>query len=141
LPQIPSDVQYQEILPWLGFMLAGAAGLMWYSYWVDARGYGAAALKQEQPLEPNQINEEERERLRGWISLMTLSNTLAVVGALLAALSQEGRLLSTIWKVSPLLYRIWLFGVQCNLGQCSCRSPKFGIQKTSQNLIQKLRFS
>ncbi len=51
LPQIPQDVQYQEILPWLGFMLAGAAGMMWYSYWVDARGYGATALKQEQPLE------------------------------------------------------------------------------------------
>jgi hypothetical protein len=42
-------------------MLAGAAGLMWYSYWVDARGYGAAALKQEQPLEPNEINKEERD--------------------------------------------------------------------------------
>lgn len=87
LPQIPANVQYQEILPWLGFMLAGAAGLMWYSYWVEARGYGAAALKQEQPLDPNQINKEERDRLRGWTTLMTLSNTLAVVGALLAALS------------------------------------------------------
>ena len=51
VPQIPQDVKYQEVLPWLGFMLAGAAGMMWYSYWVDARGYGATALKQEQPLE------------------------------------------------------------------------------------------
>lgn len=42
VPQIPQNVRYQEILPWLGFMLAGAAGLMWYSYWVEARGYGAA---------------------------------------------------------------------------------------------------
>ncbi len=87
VPQIPADVQYQEILPWLGFMLAGAAGLMWYSYWVEARGYGAAGLNQEQPLQANEISNEEKKRLRGWVTLMTLSNTLAVVGALLAALA------------------------------------------------------
>lgn len=87
VPQVPQDVQYQEVLPWLGFMLAGAAGMMWYSYWVDARGYGATALKQEQPLEVKQLNADQQQRLQGWISLMTLSNTLAVVGALLAALA------------------------------------------------------
>jgi len=87
VPQVPQDVQYQEILPWLGFMLAGAAGMMWYSYWVDARGYGATALKQEQPLEVRQLDSEQQQRLQGWVKLMTLSNTLAVVGALLAALA------------------------------------------------------
>lgn len=87
VPQVPQDVQYQEVLPWLGFMLAGAAGMMWYSYWVDARGYGATALKQEQPLDVKQLNADQQQRLQGWISLMTLSNTLAVVGALLAALA------------------------------------------------------
>lgn len=87
VPQIPQNVQYQEILPWLGFMLAGAAGLMWYSYWVEARGYGAASLKQEQPLDFNQISHEQIKRLQGWVTLMSLSNTLAVVGALLAALA------------------------------------------------------
>ncbi|GAB4232314.1 MAG: Nramp family divalent metal transporter [Elainellaceae cyanobacterium] len=87
VPQIPADVQYQEVLPWLGFMLAGAAGLMWYSYWVDARGYGASALKQEQPIDFSQRGQEDRHRLKGWIAQMLLSNTLAVIGALLAALA------------------------------------------------------
>lgn len=87
VPQIPQNVQYQEILPWLGFMLAGAAGLMWYSYWVEARGYGAASIKGTEAINPKQLNQEQRKNLRGWLSLMTLSNTLAVVGALLAALS------------------------------------------------------
>ena len=87
VPQIPQNVQYQEILPWLGFMLAGAAGLMWYSYWVEARGYGAASIKQEQPLDFNQIGREQIKSLQGWVTLMSLSNTLAVVGALLAALA------------------------------------------------------
>ena len=87
VPQIPSDVQYAEVLPWLGFMLAGAAGLMWYSYWVNARGYGATALKQEEPIDFSHIGQEDRRHLKGWIQQMLLSNTLAVVGALLAALS------------------------------------------------------
>lgn len=87
VPQIPQNVQYQEVLPWLGFMLAGAAGMMWYSYWVDARGYGATALKQEDPIEVKQLNNDQQQRLQGWVNLMTLSNTLAVVGALLAALA------------------------------------------------------
>ncbi len=87
LPQIPQDVQYQEILPWLGFMLAGAAGLMWYSYWVEARGYGAASVKGKESIDPKQLNRDEKKKLRGWLKLMTISNTLAVVGALLAALS------------------------------------------------------
>ncbi|MGB3203372.1 MAG: Nramp family divalent metal transporter [Crinalium sp.] len=87
VPQIPQNIQYQEVLPWLGFMLAGAAGMMWYSYWVDARGYGATALKQEQPIDVKQLNSEQQQRLQGWVKLMTISNTLAVVGALLAALA------------------------------------------------------
>ena len=87
IPEIPQNVQYQEILPWLGFMLAGAAGLMWYSYWIEARGYGAASIKGTKAIDPKQLNQEQRKNLRGWLSLMTLSNTLAVVGALLAALS------------------------------------------------------
>lgn len=87
VPQIPKNVQYQEILPWLGFMLAGAAGLMWYSYWVEARGYGAASVEGKERIDPKQLNREEKDKLRGWLNLMIISNTLAVVGALLAALS------------------------------------------------------
>ncbi|MBF0301316.1 MAG: Nramp family divalent metal transporter, partial [Oligoflexia bacterium] len=40
IPSIPQDFDINFIIPWLGFMLAGAAGLMWYSYWVIAKGYG-----------------------------------------------------------------------------------------------------
>ncbi|MBW4518046.1 MAG: Nramp family divalent metal transporter [Timaviella obliquedivisa GSE-PSE-MK23-08B] len=87
IPQIPPNAQYQEVLPWLGFMLAGAAGMMWYSYWVEARGYGATALQQEEPLDVKQLDSEQQQRLQGWVKLMTFSNTLAVIGALLAALA------------------------------------------------------
>lgn len=64
VPQIPQNIQYQEILPWLGFMLAGAAGLMWYSYWVEARGYGAASVKGRESIDPKQLNREEKKAAR-----------------------------------------------------------------------------
>ncbi|MBZ0230718.1 MAG: Nramp family divalent metal transporter [Deltaproteobacteria bacterium] len=78
VPQIPRDVQIGQVLPWLGFMLAGAAGLLWFSYWLDARGYGAASDRAQPEV-------ERVGRLRGWLSLMTITNTLAVAGALAMA--------------------------------------------------------
>lgn len=35
-PVVPKDLKFDELLSWLGFMLAGAAGLMWFSYWTKA---------------------------------------------------------------------------------------------------------
>jgi Mn2+/Fe2+ NRAMP family transporter len=42
VPSIPQDFDLYFVLPWLGFILAGAAGIMWFSYWVSAREYGGA---------------------------------------------------------------------------------------------------
>lgn len=129
VPAVPADVDYGEILPWLGFLLSGAAGLMWYSYWVRAKGYGAP------PTPPSQWaawNEDERRRLRGWLKQMTLDCTVAVVGTLIVTLAflilgtellgprklvpEEdkvaatlGRLLGDVWR--PVGFWFMVFGV------------------------------
>jgi Mn2+/Fe2+ NRAMP family transporter len=72
-PQFPDDVDYAEVLPWLGFMLSGAAGMIWYSHWVVAKGYGAARGN-------GSHTKDDVRRLRGWLTQMTLDNTVAVVG-------------------------------------------------------------
>jgi Mn2+/Fe2+ NRAMP family transporter len=72
-PRIPPNTDYTELLPWLAYLLAGAAGLMWYSYWVVEKGYGAAAAPKRGDPRP--------EQLRGWLTQMTLDTTVAVVGA------------------------------------------------------------
>ncbi len=52
-PQLPETADPAEILPWLGFMLSGAAGMIWYSYWLRSKGYGAAgASKSDEGLTP-----------------------------------------------------------------------------------------
>lgn len=88
LPQMPSDVQYGEILPWLGFMLSGAAGMIWYSYWIQKKGYGMASIKkQESEGSDKKYTPEDKKRLKGWIGQMTLDNNLAVFGTLLITIS------------------------------------------------------
>lgn len=37
VPALPPGVVFAELLPWLGFVMSGAAGLIWYSYWLTAR--------------------------------------------------------------------------------------------------------
>ena len=86
IPRLPDNVKYGELLPWLGFMLAGAAGLMWYSNWVQARGYGAAA-EEVRKTDSDEISSQEVGKLRKWLTQMTISNTLAVVGAVLIAIA------------------------------------------------------
>jgi hypothetical protein len=50
VPSVPADFEIGFVLPWLGFYLAGAAGIIWYSYWVAAREYGGPLLT------PDEIN-------------------------------------------------------------------------------------
>lgn len=85
MPSLPNDVDYSEILPWLSFMLAGAAGLMWYSYWIPERGYGAAkqARENDTVVRPADLTRQDRNRLRGWVNQMTIDNTVGIVGGLL----------------------------------------------------------
>jgi len=76
VPVPPEHVDLAEILPWLGFMLSGAAGMIWYSFWLPAKGYGAARSR-------TPLTGEDTLRLRGWLRQMTLDNTVAVVGTLI----------------------------------------------------------
>jgi Mn2+/Fe2+ NRAMP family transporter len=85
LPTVPEEVRYEEVLPWLGFALSGAAGLLWYSYWVRAKRFGAAALDARR--NPSELSETERSHLAGWVRHMTVDCTLAVIGTLIVTLA------------------------------------------------------
>lgn len=84
-PALPPQTDYQEIVPWLSFILAGSAGITWYSYWIPAKGYGAAPLKQAtgQLVKARDLPEDQQIKLQGWIRQMTLDNTLGVLGGFL----------------------------------------------------------
>ena len=39
-PTLPDDFDAYFVVPWLSFVVAGPAAVLWYSYWLMARGYG-----------------------------------------------------------------------------------------------------
>jgi len=84
VPQTPPNMEYGEILPWLGFMLSGAAGMIWYSYWIQKKGYGAAQKPTKDALH---YSDTDKQKLKGWIRQMTLDNHLAVFGTLIITIA------------------------------------------------------
>lgn len=84
IPKVPPDIKYDEIFPWLGFMLSGAAGLIWYSYWIQAKGYG---VKKNDDAKDLTLTADHRQKLKKWIGQMTTDTTVAVVGTLIITLS------------------------------------------------------
>lgn len=116
VPSLPPDVNFSELLPWIGFMMSGAAGLIWYSYWLVARGYGSAyyrfqeaeestviesneaepttdiiefeVIEETKTVDISSISKEEKKELKSWIDIMTFSTSVAasIVLILLIAL-------------------------------------------------------
>lgn len=83
-PGLPENIDLYFILPWFGFILAGAAGLMWFSYWVSARGYGGDHAGRGDA----DLSEEDRiARLNGWFRVMDTTALIGVVGGGLVVLS------------------------------------------------------
>lgn len=84
VPRLPPDTDLYFILPWFGFILAGAAGLMWFSYWVAARGYGGDGTAGSDAALP----EADRiARLRGWFRIVDTTALIGVLGGGLVVLS------------------------------------------------------
>lgn len=116
VPSLPPDINFSELLPWIGFMMSGAAGLIWYSYWLVARGYGSAyyrfreaeestvlesneaepttdivefeVIEETETVDISSISREEKKELKSWIDIMTFSTSVAasIVLILLIAL-------------------------------------------------------
>jgi Mn2+/Fe2+ NRAMP family transporter len=90
VPTVPGDTDVPFLLPWVGTILAGSMGIVWFSYWTTARGYGGGSPQAsagddtgtDAPVEDTP-DELRGERLAAWFR--TLSNT-AVVGVLTGTL-------------------------------------------------------
>ena len=91
-PSFPSNIDIPFVLPWVGTILAGSMGIIWYSYWAATRGYGGGVEglrhgeHEEDGDESGRAPIPRAERLRRlalWIR--TMSNT-ATVGVLAGTL-------------------------------------------------------
>lgn len=85
VPGIPDGISVPFVLPWIGTILAGSMGIVWYSYWAATRGYGGgtAELATEEGEEPPEGDEctpaQRAERFHGWLRTMSNTALLGVV--------------------------------------------------------------
>lgn len=78
VPSIPDEVDVPFVLPWIGTILAGSMGIVWFSYWTAARGFGGGATGEATtPSGPPPHDEIDiTRRVNAWMS--ALSGTAAV---------------------------------------------------------------
>lgn len=95
VPAFPADTDVEFVIPWVGFILAGASGIMWFSYWVSARGYGGKLTKydqvktfeKEKTTKEIDENKEDYKQLRKWFHTMSVTAGIGVIGGGLILLS------------------------------------------------------
>ncbi|MGB3802246.1 MAG: Nramp family divalent metal transporter, partial [Lewinella sp.] len=89
VPQLPPETDFQEVLPWLSFMLAGAAGMVWYSYWLTAGEFGLnLEVNDANTLpDPERWSDAQIDKLRSWLKEMNLDLGLGVLGGFLIVLA------------------------------------------------------
>ncbi len=91
VPGIGENFNIEFLLPWLGFILAGAAGIMWFSYWVAAREYGGPvedSSENDSMHNGHSSNYDDDEdfqqrrisRLKKWMHIMSTTAAIGVIG-------------------------------------------------------------
>lgn len=85
VPGLPDDLSVPFVLPWIGTILAGSMGIVWFSYWTATRGFGgetgdlAHGEGGEQPGDGEVSDDEREERLGRWVRTMSVTALLGVV--------------------------------------------------------------
>ncbi|MGQ4877287.1 Nramp family divalent metal transporter [Billgrantia sp. LNSP4103-1] len=95
----PDDPDLYIILPWVGTILAGSMGIVWFGYWTATRGFGGG-LQGHEP--DDEVPEDSRKEMgrtgvkpaetrtahaKEWIRTMSVTAALGVVGGLVVIFS------------------------------------------------------
>ena len=91
-PTIPSDFDPAFVLPWIGTILAGSMGIVWFAYWTATHGYGGPTDLSKEHSEDGREDSKDAEAdrlraLRSWLGLMTGAASLAVALGLIVIVS------------------------------------------------------
>ncbi|MDO3381601.1 Nramp family divalent metal transporter [Gilvimarinus algae] len=91
VPAWPDDPELYIILPWVGTILAGSMGIVWFGYWTATRGFGGGLesrdtddeCEQSVPTASDSSDTVKFQRVKDWVKVMTGAATLGVIGGLL----------------------------------------------------------
>lgn len=85
VPGIPDGLDVPFVLPWIGTILAGSMGILWFSYWTARRGFGGGVLGTgDRAGEGPPPTPAKRLRwLHRWMTLLTQTALVGVVSGTL----------------------------------------------------------
>jgi Mn2+/Fe2+ NRAMP family transporter len=85
IPSWPEDPELYVILPWIGTILAGSMGIVWFGYWTAIRGYGGGLVerKAHDATGDKQPEEKKFSRAHSWIGVMSGTAAAGVIGGLI----------------------------------------------------------
>ncbi|MBC52953.1 MAG: hypothetical protein CMQ34_03865 [Gammaproteobacteria bacterium] len=91
VPGVPENADLYIILPWVGTILAGSMGIVWFGYWTASRGYGGGLIEEprdqaRQRSDPDTF-EQRTQRIQAWLRVMNGAATLGVLGGLVVIFS------------------------------------------------------
>lgn len=90
-PSLPSDFDLAFVLPWIGTILAGSMGIIWYSYWTATHGFGGPSELSAEHEEEGDAEAEDREgrvtMLRHWQGLSSRAAAAGVAAGAVVILS------------------------------------------------------
>lgn len=97
---LPNNPDLYVILPWIGTILAGSMGIVWFGYWTATRGYGGGLEGREPDDEMPSDTRKEHEKtdqsasyqfrtrqMQDWVRVMSVTGTLGVTGGLIVIFS------------------------------------------------------
>jgi len=93
----PSDPDMYVILPWVGTILAGSMGIVWFGYWTATRGYGGGLAGRERDEEivdrenkskpESQARQTRIRRVRDWLPVASGTAALGCIAGLVVLIS------------------------------------------------------
>mgnify|MGYP003144949592 CR=1 FL=1 len=95
-PSWPETPDLYIILPWVGTILAGSMGIIWFGYWTATRGFGGGIQSHDQDDECEQSSPDDNshqdkhkriQRAQEWVKIMTGTATLGVLGGFIVLTS------------------------------------------------------
>lgn len=93
VPSWPDNPDLYIILPWVGTILAGSMGIVWFGYWTATRGFGGGLESRDPDDECADAGSPDDDcvsdealrikRVKAWIRVADGTATLGVIGGLL----------------------------------------------------------
>lgn len=77
VPKVPQNAEVAFVLPWVGTILAGSMGILWFAYWTARRGFGGGIATDGAAGSVPSPSVRTRW-LRRWMSSLTLTAVLGV---------------------------------------------------------------